>query len=91
MLFLNTFSWFTWSAIIISLTLLCLSLLLSSAGLFKKVTVTTGVPELGKTYIAYKYYKGEYKNCGKTINEIYSICSTVKCFGIYYDDPKLVS
>ena len=52
--------------------------------------VTTGIPKLKRIYIAYKYKKGEYKDAGEIISEVYSIKSTATCLGLYYDDPKIV-
>ena len=85
------FSLIYWSLGIFLLAIVLLFALLVNAGVFRKVVVTTGIPKLGKTYIAYKYHKGEYKNTSQAIKEIYSICPTAKCFGIFYDDPKIVS
>lgn len=84
---INLGLWVCLVMIILSLTIL---LLLHNAGAFKKVIVTTGIPQLRKVYIAYKFYKGEYKNSNQAIRDIAAISSNVRCFGIYYDDPKIV-
>ena len=64
--------------------------MLIKAGVFNEVIVSTGIPNLGKIYIAYKYQKGEYKDSSQLISEVHSINSKAKCFGLFYDDPKIV-
>jgi hypothetical protein len=81
---------FEWIIIIFLFITILLIALLVKAGVFKAVEITTGIPNLNKIYIAYKYQKGEYKDSSKIISEVYSIKSKATCFGLYYDDPKIV-
>ena len=67
-----------------------LLLLFSYIGLFYKPRVSSGPSIVSQTRIAYKFYEGNYKNCGSHFSDILQLCPDKRTLGIYYDDPKKV-
>lgn len=65
-------------------------LFLVYCGLFHGVQITTGKPPIGQFTVAYKFGTGPYKNSGDTFTEATCVQPTLKCFGVYYDDPRTV-
>ena len=64
---------------------------LYSSGLFFKITVETVVSPYPNFQVAYKFFKGPYKNVGKGFEDVYKLAPEYQCFAVYYDDPNQVS
>nr|XP_002124235.2 testis-expressed protein 264-like [Ciona intestinalis] len=54
-------------------------------GVFTTVKVSVGKPNLGKAWVAYKYYKGDFKECGKHFPQTVKDFPNLPCVGICYD------
>ncbi|XP_070394768.1 testis-expressed protein 264 homolog [Dermacentor albipictus] len=78
--------------IIVVLILLLLTLLafLGYSGLFAPIDIKAEKPPFNELKIAYKFSRGSYKNSGALFTEAHSIAPTLKCIGVYYDDPSEV-
>lgn len=78
--------------IIVVLILLLLTLLgfLSYCGLFAPIDIKAEKPPFNELKVAYKFSRGSYKNSGALFTEAHSIAPTLKCIGVYYDDPSEV-
>ena len=61
-------------------------------GMFHKIEIKVGPPPVGDFVAFYKYRMGPYQECHAVFIELSALVpSTVDQFGIYYDDPKVVS
>lgn len=60
------------------------------AGFFSDLLIRTSTPLSCPKRVAYKLYTGSYKQSGTGFKELMGIVSTLKTFGVYYDDPKKV-
>lgn len=78
--------------IIVVLILLVLTLLgfLSYCGLFAPIDIKAEKPPFKELQVAYKFCRGSYKNSGALFTEVHSIAPSLKCIGVYYDDPNEV-
>ncbi|XP_077487876.1 testis-expressed protein 264-like [Amblyomma americanum] len=78
--------------IIAVLILLLLTLLgfLSYCGLFAPIDIKAEKPPFQELHVAYKFARGAYKYAGALFTEVHSIAPTLKCIGVYYDDPDEV-
>lgn len=78
--------------IIVVLILLLLTLLgfLGYCGLFAPIDIKAEKPPFQELKVAYKFSRGSYKNSGALFTEAHSIAPTLKCIGVYYDDPSEV-
>lgn len=78
--------------IIAVLILLLLTLLgfLGYCGLFAPIDIKAEKPPFQELKVAYKFSRGSYKNSGALFTEAHSIAPTLKCIGVYYDDPNEV-
>lgn len=76
-------------AIFVLLAVTALALAVYS-GLLHDIKVGTGKPPVGKFTVAYKFARGPYKDCGSLFTEACSLAPTLRCFGVYYDDPHEV-
>lgn len=78
--------------IIVVLILLVLTLLgfLSYCGLFAPIDIKAEKPPFKELQVAYKFCRGSYKNSGALFTEVHSIAPSLKCIGVYYDDPTEV-
>lgn len=78
--------------IIVVLILLVLTLLgfLSYCGLFAPIDIKAEKPPFKELQVAYKFCRGSYKNSGALFTEAHSIAPSLKCIGVYYDDPNEV-
>ena len=74
------------AAILLALFLGCLV----HAGFFYTLRIRTSVPYSTPSRVAYKVYRGPYKNAGAGFNDIGKFAPSLKKFGIYYDDPAKV-
>ena len=61
------------------------------AGFFYSLRIRTSIPSSIPSRVAYKVYRGAYKNAGAGFNDITQLAPSVKKFGLYYDDPAKVS
>ncbi|XP_067684129.1 testis-expressed protein 264 homolog [Haliotis asinina] len=79
----------------IGVLLLCLLitvfLLLVYSGLFRTVEVGAGRPPIADVVIAYKFFRGPYKETGPHFTELAKLAPDNKCLGIFYDDPNTVA
>ena len=87
-----------WSIFYGALLILLLAIVISfaallHAGLFieLRIRTTKPLPEACPKRVAYKLYRGPYKNAGKAYTELLDIVPNLRHFGIYYDDPNKVS
>ncbi|XP_002402779.3 testis-expressed protein 264 homolog [Ixodes scapularis] len=78
--------------IIVVLILLLLSILafLGYCGLFAPIDIKAEKPPFKDLEVAYKFCRGSYKNSGAHFTEVHSIAPSLKCIGVYYDDPNEV-
>lgn len=78
--------------IIVVLILLVLTSLgfLSYCGLFAPIDIKAEKPPFKELQVAYKFCRGSYKNSGALFTEVHSIAPSLKCIGVYYDDPNEV-
>lgn len=78
--------------IIVVLIILVLTLLgfLSYCGLFAPIDIKAEKPPFKELQVAYKFCRGSYKNSGALFTEVHSIAPSLKCIGVYYDDPNEV-
>lgn len=78
--------------IIVVLIFLVLTLLgfLSYCGLFAPIDIKAEKPPFKELQVAYKFCRGSYKNSGALFTEVHSIAPSLKCIGVYYDDPNEV-
>ena len=60
------------------------------AGFFSDLLIRTSTPLSCPKRVAYKLFTGSYKQAGTGLKEVMSLVSTLKTFGVYYDDPKKV-
>lgn len=75
--------------IIVVLILLLLTLLwfLGYCGLFAAIDIKAEKPPFEELQIAYKFCRGSHKNSGALFTEVHSLAPSLKCIGVYYDDP----
>ncbi|CAN7989412.1 unnamed protein product [Ixodes hexagonus] len=78
--------------IIVVLILLLLSIVafLGYCGLFAPIDIKAEKPPFKDLQVAYKFCRGSYKNSGALFTEVHSIAPSLKCIGVYYDDPNEV-
>jgi hypothetical protein len=75
------------------LILIIVLIFLYTIGVFTNIQIKTDSPiPIQNVYIAYKFYKNEYKSAGKGIGDIKQFVKHDDSFvfGIFYDDPKIV-
>ena len=60
------------------------------AGFFYTPRAWTSIPYSIPSRVAYKVYRGPYKNIGAGLNDIRQVAPSLKKFGVYYDDPAKV-
>ena len=60
------------------------------AGFFYTLRIRTSVPASMPHRVAYKLYRGPYRNAGTGFREIEAVAPMQRTFGIYYDDPGKV-
>ena len=60
------------------------------AGYFYTLRIRTSVPSSIPSRVAYKFYKGPYKNAGVGFDDVKKFAPLLTKFGIYYDDPNKV-
>lgn len=60
------------------------------AGFFYTLRIRTTHPSSIPSRIAYKLYRGPYKNAGEAFNDVKQFARGKTKFGIYYDDPAKV-
>ena len=81
------------SYILIALCVLLVLLLgwvMHRAGIFYRIKIRTSTPKFIPSRIAYKVYRGPYRNAGAAYNDIEQFAPQTTTFGIYYDDPHKV-
>lgn len=78
--------------LVLILLLLGILVFLYLIGVFADIQIKTDVPHpLKNKYVAYRFYKNEYKSAGKGVDDIKKIIKNDSfIFGIYYDDPEIV-
>jgi hypothetical protein len=74
-------------AILLAVFLGCLT----HAGFFYTLRIRTTIPYSIPSRVAYKVYRGPYKNAGGGFNDIEKVAPSLKKFGLYYDNPEKVS
>ena len=82
------------SYILIALGIVLLLLLgvMVHSGVFHPVNIRTSVPHAIPSRVAYKAYRGPYKNAGAGFEDIMqSAPGYSRLFGVYYDDPEKVT
>lgn len=78
--------------VVVLVVILCVILMVfTHAGFFYSVSIRTSTPLSAPGRVAYKLYRGPYKNAGAAFRELSGLAPHLKTFGIYYDDPKKVS
>ena len=76
----------TIAAILLAVFLGCLV----HAGFFYTLRIRTSIPYSIPSRVAYKVYRGPYKNAGAGFNDIGKVAPSMKKFGLYYDNPTKV-
>lgn len=71
------------------LLLLFLGIMLH-AGFFYTLRIRTSTPVSSPSRVAYKVYRGPYKNAGAGFSDVKLFAPLATNFGIYYDDPNKV-
>ena len=56
------------------------------AGFFYTLRIWTSIPYSIPSRVAFKVYRGPYKNVGAGFNDIRQVAPSLKKFGVYYDD-----
>jgi hypothetical protein len=78
-------------ALAIVLILLGLLWLLKTSGLFKPILINITQPPFDQITIIYKFHRGAYSKSGDAFRTLGKYSPLHLKFGIYYDDPELVS
>lgn len=60
------------------------------AGFFYTLRIRTSIPYSIPSRVAYKVYRGPYKNAGAGFSDVEQVAPSLKKFGLYYDDPNKV-
>ncbi|XP_070557661.1 testis-expressed protein 264 homolog [Ptychodera flava] len=66
---------------------LTLCLLVVYSGLFHSVDVKAGRPPVSNLYIAYKYRKGPYSECGDLFTDTVKLAPDHRSIAVFYDSP----
>ena len=61
------------------------------SGFFSTLRIRTSVPHSIPSRVAYKLYKGPYRNAGAGFSDIKRLAPLLTNFGIYYDAPDKVN
>uniref|UniRef100_A0A2R5LEI1 Putative sterol metabolic process n=2 Tax=Ornithodoros turicata TaxID=34597 RepID=A0A2R5LEI1_9ACAR len=63
---------------------------LGYCGLFAPIDIRAGKPPFEELKVAYKFCRGPYKTSGGLFTEVHNLAPSLKCIGMYYDDPDEV-
>ena len=81
-----------WLFVALAVLFLAVLVYLHRSGLFRSIVIEEFADSpYPAARVFYKFSTGDYKNCGKFFWETASLAPTLKCIGIYYDDPRDVS
>lgn len=82
----------TYIFIVLGTLLVLLVVVVIHAGLFYSVKIQAAIPRYMPARVAYKFYRGPYKNAGAGFTELIRLAPQVsRCVGVFYDDPHKVS
>ena len=78
--------------IVLAIVLLVVLGIMVHSGVFYRLNIRTAVPRAIPSRVAYKVYKGSYRNAGAGFEDVMQRApGYTRLFGVYYDDPKKVA
>ena len=78
--------------VVLAIVLLIVLGVVVHSGVFYRLSIRTSVPRTIPSRVAYKVYKGPYRNAGTGFEDVMQRApGYTRLFGVYYDDPEKVA
>jgi len=82
---------FFYLIVVLVIVVVVILMVLTHAGFFYTIRLRMMPPPVLPHYVAYLLKTGPYKNAGPVFKKLSILAPNAKLFGIYYDDPDIVS